>query len=99
MPNTKSTIQKVEALAEKYILLDPLLFKIATTPEKEIALLATPEICTVKIITLYHSSLFAEHQGLIKTYLTINDKSFYSKFDALFEILHKRVPHLPVGMQ
>ena len=36
-------IQNVEALAEKYILLDSLLFKIVTTPERETTLLATPE--------------------------------------------------------
>ena len=29
-----------------------------------------------KIITLYHSSLFAGHQGVIKTYLAIEDKCF-----------------------
>ena len=39
-------------------------------------LLAIPEICADKIITLYHSSLFAGHQGVIKTYLTIGDKLF-----------------------
>ena len=61
-------------LAERYILLDSLLFKI--TPEKESAVLAVPETCTDKIITLYHSSLFAGHQGVIKTYLTISDKFF-----------------------
>ena len=58
-------------LVEKYILLDSLLFKLITTPEKETALLAIPEICADNIITLYHSSLFTEHQGVIKTYLTI----------------------------
>ena len=57
-------------------LLDSLLFKIVTTLEKETALLAIPEICTDKIITLYHSSLFAGHQGVIKTCLTIKDKFF-----------------------
>ena len=67
-------IHKVEMLAEKYILLDLLLFKLVTTPEKETALLAIPETCTDKIITLYHSSLFAGHQGVIKMYLTIGDK-------------------------
>ena len=40
------------------------------------ALLATPETYADMIITLYHSSLFAGHQGVIKTYLTINDKFF-----------------------
>ena len=79
MPSTKTAFQKVEALAERYILLDSLLFKIVTTvttPEKETALLATPEICPDKIITLYHSSLFTGHQGVIKTYLTISDQFF-----------------------
>ena len=34
LPSTKTTIQKVEMLAERYILLDSLLFKTITTPEK-----------------------------------------------------------------
>ena len=33
-------------------------------------------MCANKIITLYHSSLFAGHQGVIKTHLTISDKFF-----------------------
>ena len=45
-------------------------------PEKEKALLAIPAICADQIITMYHSSLFAGHQGVIKTYLTIADKFF-----------------------
>ena len=67
-------IKRIETLTEKYILLDLLLFKI--TLEKEMALLVVPETCVDKIITLYHSSLFAGHQGVIKTYLTISDKFF-----------------------
>ena len=66
----------MEALAERYILLDSLLFKSVPTPGKETALLSIPEICTNKIITLHYSSLFAGHQDVIKTYLTINDKFF-----------------------
>ena len=38
--------------------------------------LAIPEMCADIIITLYHKSLFAGHQGVIKTYLTISDKFF-----------------------
>ena len=45
-----------------------------TTPGKETALLAIPEICVDKIIALYHVSLFADHQGVVKTYLTMKDK-------------------------
>ena len=66
----------MEALAERYILLDSLLFKIANTPEKETSLLAIPENCADKIITLYHMNLFVGHQGVIKPYLMMNDKFF-----------------------
>ena len=76
LSNSKSVICKVEALVERYVLLDSLLFKVISIPEKETALLAIPEICEDKVITLYHSSLFAGHQGVIKTYLTIADKFF-----------------------
>ena len=65
----------MEILAEKYILLDSL-FKLTTIPGKETALLAILEMCVDKIITLSHSNLFAGHQGVIKTYVTINDRFF-----------------------
>ena len=74
--NSKSRILKVETWAEKYILLDSLLFKIITTTEKETAFLVILEIHADKIITLYHSSLFAGHQGVIKIYFTVSDKFF-----------------------
>ena len=61
LPSTKTAICQVETLAEKYILLDSLVFKLVTTPKKETALLAIPKTSTNKIITLYHSSLFAGH--------------------------------------
>ena len=64
LPTSKAAIRKVETRADRYILLDSLLFKI--TPKKELAVLAVPESCADKIITLYHSSLFAGHQGVIK---------------------------------
>ena len=70
----KAAIRKEETLAERYILLDSLLFKI--TPEKETTVHAVPETCPDKIITLHYSSLCAGHQGVIKTYLTISDKFF-----------------------
>ena len=66
LPSTKTAICKEEILAEKYILLDSLLFKLVITPEKETALLAIPKIYADKIITLYHSSLFVGHQGVTK---------------------------------
>ena len=75
LPSSKVGLRKVEMLVEKYILLDSLLFKISTKPDKEMPVLAILETC-VDIISLYHSSLFAGHQGIIKTYLTISNKFF-----------------------
>ena len=75
-PHSKLAIKKLEALSGRYILLDSLLFRIY--PEKETAVLAIPEGCADKIIILYHKSLFAGHQGVFKTYLTISDKFFYT---------------------
>ena len=74
LPHSKLAIKKLEALPERYVLLDSLLFRI--NPEKETAVLAIPEECVDKIITLYHKSLFAGHQGVIKMYLTISNKFF-----------------------
>ena len=74
LPHSKMAIKKLEALSERYILLDSLLFRIF--PDKETAVLAIPELCADKIITLYHKSLLAGHQGVIKTYLTVSDKYF-----------------------
>ena len=76
LPSKRSSIKKVETLAESFVLLDSLLFKLVTMPDKEAAVLAIPEICIDKIIALYHTSLFAGHQGVVKTYLTMKDKFF-----------------------
>ena len=69
LPHSKLAIKKLKALSEKYVLLDSFLFRIY--PENETAVLAIPETCADKIMTLYHKSLFAGHQGVLKSYLTI----------------------------
>ena len=76
LPSKRSTIKKVEKLAESFVLLDSLIFKLVMTPDKEAAILAIPETCVDKINALYHTSLFAGHQGVVKTYLTMKDKFF-----------------------
>ena len=76
LPSKRSSVKKVETLAESFVLLDSLIFKLVTTPGKESAVLAISEICVDKIIALYHTSLFAGHQGVVKTYLTMRDKFF-----------------------
>ena len=59
LPHSKMAIKKLEALSEKYILLDSLLFRIY--PDKETAVLAIPELCTDNIITLYRMLCRAVH--------------------------------------
>ena len=66
LPNMKHAIHIVLTLSPNYVLLDQLLFKLITILDKEKALLTIPESCTDKVISLYHSSLFAGHQGVIK---------------------------------
>ena len=100
LPTSKRAIRKVEMVVEKNILLDSLLFK--NTPEKESAVLTVPGTCADKIITLYHSSLFARHQGVIKTYLTISNKFFipnlihylrsYIKGCHIYQLTHNEKP-------
>ena len=79
LPSKKAAMKRVEILAEKYILLDSLLFKLTSIPGKETALLAILETYVDKIITLYHSNLFAGHQGVIKLILPL-------MIDSLFQI-------------
>ena len=74
LPSSKPSIRRIETLAEKNVLLAALLFRISS--EKETTVLAVPETCADKIIALYHKSLFAGYQGVIKTYLTISDNFF-----------------------
>ena len=52
MPHNRHARCKVEALAESFILLDSLLFKLVTTLGKEKALLAIKENCVDKIIEI-----------------------------------------------
>ena len=76
LPSKRSSIKKVKTLVEGFVLLYSLIFKLVMMPDKESAVLAIPEICVDKIIALYHTSLFAGHQGVVKMYLTMRDKFF-----------------------
>ena len=76
LPSKKNAICKVLTLSQNYVLLDQLLFRLIMIPDKEKALLANPESCVDKIISLYHNSLFAGHQGVRKIYLIMTSKFF-----------------------
>ena len=57
LSNKGKARRQVENLAERFILLDSLLFKLLTITDMVTALLAAPEMCIDKIITLFHTSL------------------------------------------
>ena len=59
-------------------------------------MLAIPESCVDNITTLYHSHLFAGHQGVIKTYLTISNFFFHAQPNPLFMILYQGLPYMPI---
>ena len=44
LPSKRSAMHKVETLAERFILLGSLLFKLVTMPERETVLLPVPEV-------------------------------------------------------
>ena len=51
-------------------------------PQKESIVLAIPENCVDRIIILYHFSIFAGNQGVIKMHLTMN-KFFHTRSNTL----------------
>ena len=50
LPSKRSSIKKVETLAENFVLLDSLLFKLVTMPEKETALLLNPRYVWTRLL-------------------------------------------------
>ena len=75
-------------------MLGSLLFKIVSTPDKELAMLVIPEMCADSIIALYRSSLFAGYQGGTNTYLAISNNLFYTQPNTLFKIVHRRLSYM-----
>ena len=75
-------MRRTEILAEMYLSMDSLFFRLNTTPGKESAVLAMLESYVDRISSSYHSSICGGHQGFMKTYLTI-DENFYTRPDSL----------------
>ena len=76
LPSYKSAIKKIEVLAEKIYTIRFIIIQDSIKSRKETVVLAILEVCADKVIILYHSSLFAGHQGVVKTYLTISNEFF-----------------------
>ena len=65
-----------EIQAERYLLLDSLLFRIQNFHDEQKPILCTHKSCVDHILDLYHNSLFGAHQGSLRTFLTIKQKLF-----------------------
>ena len=87
LPSKRSSPKKVETLAESFVLLDSLIFKLVTMPDKESAILAIPEICVDKIIAIIPLKSICRSSGVVKTYLTMRDKFFIPNL--IIRIFHK----------
>ena len=63
-PSSKISYQKIRNISQKICLTRFII--VQNFSRKETAVLAIPETCADKIMTLYHKSLFAGHQGVYK---------------------------------
>ena len=97
LPSKRSTIKKVETLAENFVLLDCLLFKVVTPPEKNDSTISNTQDmcgqnhCIVPCESICRTSRCSEnipHHGR---------QNFHSWSDASSEILHKGISYMPVS--
>ena len=82
LPGNQQTQRRVLGESANYVVANKLFFKLEKLKEgKEWQyhhVLVIPEKSETNIFHLYHNSLFACHQGLWKTFLTIRNKFFIS---------------------
>ena len=90
----KSFAKKVETLVESFVLLDSLIFKLVMMPDKELAVLAIPEICVRQDYCIIpHKSICRSSRS--SEDLSHNERQvFHPKFDALFKIFHKGMSYM-----
>ena len=86
LPGSQQVQRRVLGKSANYIVANKLLFKLEKLKEgKEWyyhPVLVIPEKLEANIFHMYHNSLFACHQGLWKTFLTIQNKFFVSNLFA-----------------
>ena len=96
LSSTKAVIHKVQMLAEKYVLLDSLLFKLVTIPEKESALLAIPETCADQIIP-FTIQVSCGSSRSNEDIFNHRRQVLHTRFNTLTSILYKGLPHTPIN--
>ena len=97
LPSKRSSIKKVEMLAENFVLLDSLLFKLVTTSDKEAALLAIPEICVDKNHHIIPCKSFCRSSRCSKNVSYYERQIFHFWFGALSKIPYKRMSYMPAS--
>ncbi|XP_072179729.1 LOW QUALITY PROTEIN: uncharacterized protein [Diadema setosum] len=77
LPSDKKAAKTIQLKAEQYILCDGVLFRLFFDKTDDFKLqLAVPESLTDVIISQYHDNLLSNHQGTMRTYLTIR-RNYY----------------------
>ncbi|KAK6175915.1 hypothetical protein SNE40_014290 [Patella caerulea] len=86
LPSDKKAAKSIKIKSEEYILCDSLLFRLIIHKDGEnfTLQLAIPESMCDSLINLYHDSRLSNHQGIMRTYLTMR-KCFY--FPRMFETI------------
>ena len=86
LPGNVQTQRRVLGEASNFIVVNRLLFKLDRIKDGRIRrfhpILLIPEKFEMNLFHMYHNSLFACHQGLWKTFLTMKDKFFISNLFA-----------------
>ena len=78
-------------LAESFVLLDSLIFKLVTITNKEAVVLAITEVCIDKIIRIESCKFIHRLSGSSEDIPHNERQILYSKSNALFKIFHKRM--------
>ena len=81
LPDKIKAARSVQAQAEHYILCNGLLFRLflnENNPGKMTLQLVIPDVIAETVISQYHDTLLSNHQGVLRTYLTIR-RQFYMR--------------------
>ena len=74
LPSTKAAAKRIINISDKYVIVDSVLFLLSTRDDIITLKLAVPQSVVPYIMSLYHDSLLACHQGMIRMAETIKEK-------------------------
>ena len=65
LPPNKAAAKRVMLIAEEYIVVDRILFKLVLKDDEQCLKLAVPQVLVPFVISLHHDNLLACHQGIV----------------------------------